>query len=261
MRDLLRNFFIIVIVSGASFVVVKAVDIKFQNTDSEACPREMVFIASSDGGFCIDKYEASAGKNCPLVNPRSIKDSRKNLVVPRCKAVSAFGLNPWRYISRDQAERACSQAGKRLATPREWHLAALGTDDINANCQLYNNWEEQPGRGGQDLKCVSSGGAYDMVGNLWEWTDAVVKDGVWAGVNLPQSGYIAGTDGQGMPGLVQVEAHPDYNQDYFWIKSSGLRAVAKGGYYDSEAKGGVYSTYVELNPSEVSPGIGFRCVR
>ena len=79
---------------------------------------------------------------------------------------------------------------------------------------------------------------------------------------LPDSGYIEAMDTNGLATLT-VDDNPsdNYNQDYWWLKKKGPKAVAKGGYFDSEEQGGMFATYIELSPSESSIGTGFRCVK
>ncbi|RLC38043.1 hypothetical protein DRH27_03210, partial [Candidatus Falkowbacteria bacterium] len=138
------------------------------------CPEDMIFIPTEGNGFCIDKYEAAAGNNCPYENIISQTETRANLDRRDCQPVSEPGKEPWRFISQSQAAVACAKSGKRLPTSEEWYLASLGTPDLsgdwqNSDCQVNNNWEAQPGLTGTAENCVSSYGAYDMIGNVWEW--------------------------------------------------------------------------------------------
>jgi formylglycine-generating enzyme required for sulfatase activity len=63
-----------------------------------------------------------------------------------------------------------------LPTDKEWLQVALGTPDKETgwdsdDCQVENNWDIQPGLAGTGKNCVSAAGAYDMIGNVWEWTN------------------------------------------------------------------------------------------
>lgn len=232
------------------------------------CPLDMVFVPSETGGFCIDKYEASPGSGCSYQDPQSQVQTRTNLNEINCKPVSVSLAVPWRYISQDQAQAACAKAGKRLPTNEEWYLAALGTPDVNSNwgpedCHVANNWNSQPGLTGSGSKCISSAGAYDMVGNVWEWVKGTALDGVYEEKRqLPERGYIDSTDGRGLPGLTNPNTpNPNYNEDYFWVHSEGLRAFARGGYWDNQSLAGIYSIYLIYQPSSVGPGTGFRCAK
>ena len=75
--------------------------------------------------FCIDQYEASTVE---------IRDDGTDVphspFLPvaglRVKAVSRKGAYPQAYISRNEAEAACKEAGKRLCTDNEWITACKG---------------------------------------------------------------------------------------------------------------------------------------
>lgn len=264
---------IIVLVAAVilTTIGIKAGDNLINNYKSDGgnsfCPEEMVFITSASGGFCLDKYEASAGPGCLYADPANQRDSRINISDAGCRPVSVSGRIPWRFISQDQAAVACAQAGKRLPTNSEWQQGALGTPDkangwTNTDCQVSSNWSMQPGLTGSGRNCVSAAGVFDMIGNVWEWTEGTVTDGNFNGQILPPAGYIDSTDGAGMPGATNGSA-PDinYNQDYFWIKANGLRGIARGGYWQNESNAGLYAAYVVVPPSAVEAGIGFRCAR
>jgi sulfatase modifying factor 1 len=93
------------------------------------CPKGMVSIA---GTYCIDAYEASTVEiEAPPKGRRAPKVIRKHspyqpvtgLVV---MAVSEKGRVPQAHISRDEAEQACRNAGKRLCLDDEWLGACRG---------------------------------------------------------------------------------------------------------------------------------------
>jgi len=224
-------------------------------------------VSSASNGFCIDKYEASAGSDCQFADPQNQIETRNNLDFQPCFPASVAGAIPWRNISQDQAAMACAKAGKRLASHDEWFAAALGTPDRASSwgpddCQVAKNWDTQPGRTGSAKNCISGAGAYDMIGNVWEWVAGVVTDGNFNGRQLPKAGYIDSTDGESMPGATNPDKGDlNYNSDYAWIKNTGLMAIARGGYWDNETDAGQYSVYIETPPSFAGTGIGFRCAK
>ncbi len=230
------------------------------------CPLDMTFISTETGGFCIDKYESSPSDTCPTKEVGSQVDTRDNLDLKECSPVSRPGAVPWRFISQSQAVNACAKAGKRLPTSEEWYLASLGTPDREGNwgnndCQVNSNWETQPGLTGRGLDCVSSAGAYDMVGNVWEWVMGEINEGLYNGKALPEQGYVAASDIFGMTVATTERPDANYNEDYFWIKNSGVRGIARGGYWDNGADAGLYSMYLVSPPSFAGTGVGFRCAK
>jgi len=231
------------------------------------CPLDMVFVASEKGGFCIDKYENSPGPKCSFLNPQNQKESQDNLSNPDCYPVSKAGLLPWTNISQNQAQLACAKAGKRLPTAKEWYLAALGTPDksndwTKDDCHLNKNWGKEPGLTGSGKNCQSSAGAFDMAGNVWEWVADTIFDGNFQNRPLPNQGYVWGVEENGFPFQTEKDNPSlDYNQDYFWIYPEGTRAIARGGYFQSETDGGIYSSYLVALPSNSSLATGFRCAK
>ena len=258
----------IIIISATVLVTIgiKASDSLFGDNDNSLCSSDMIFIPSANGGFCIDKYEASPGKNCPVKEILSQKDSRKNMTTSSCNPISKEGISPWIYISQTQAREACARAGKRLATNKEWLAASLGTPDKNKDwgyddCQVDENWKNQPGKTGSAKNCESSFGVFDMIGNVWEWTDETINDGKLNGEELPGQGFVSELRSDGIAMETKNKKESDYNNDYFWIKNSGIRAIARGGFYSNKEEAGVYSSYLVSKPSCSGVGIGFRCVR
>ena len=274
-RKLIGRREIIVIISAVvlTTVGIKASDNFFVSEKEELalgngqCPVGMVFVNSSSNGFCIDKYEAAPGGGCPYADPINQKESRLNLDYVDCKPESGENNFPWRFISQNQASIACAKAGKRLPTNEEWQAAALGTPDIEKDwgqddCHVNENWGSAPGPGGSGNKCVSAHGAYDMIGNVWEWVDGTARDGVYEGKILPKSGYIEGIDSEALPSSTNLSSGDEnYYYDYFWIKNKGVRGMARGGYWNNKTDAGQYSLYVVSEPSFAGTGVGFRCVK
>jgi len=231
------------------------------------CPEDMVYILTEEDGFCIDKYEASPAENCVYLNVTSQINTQENLDDANCYPASIPQTLPWRFISQSQAALACAKAGKRLSTNEEWYLASLGTPDLAFNwtesdCQVNNNWDDQPGLTGSGDSCVSAAGAYDMIGNVWEWTKGEIREGKYEREKLPEDGFIISVDSQGIPlATDQVNPNENFNEDYLWIKHDSVRGIARGGYWGNKAEGGIYSMYLVSVPSFAGAGIGFRCAK
>jgi sulfatase modifying factor 1 len=211
----------------------------------DACPSGMV----SAGLFCVDVVEASLvvidddgnsiASHSPFVHPTS------NAI----RAVSIPGAIPQAYIDGIHAETACQNAGKRLCTDDEWLFACRGPGNLTypyGNTRLpgvCNDartlhpaidffgtneswiWSElgnaciaQLPDGlaptGTHEACVSSTGAFDMMGNLHEWTSAPA--GTFRG------GFYVDTALNGNGCLYATTAHDSAHWDY----STGFRCCA-----------------------------------
>ncbi|OGF27201.1 hypothetical protein A2331_03455 [Candidatus Falkowbacteria bacterium RIFOXYB2_FULL_34_18] len=231
------------------------------------CPAGMVFIPTENKGFCIDQYEASANDNCLYTNPSGQENSRNNIDQPDCFPVSKKNAMPWRFISQSQAITACAKAGKRLPTDEEWYLASLGTPDLSKDwkeqdCQVSKNWQYQPGPTGSGASCISSFGAYDMIGNVWEWVKGEIKDGKLNNTEMPRAGYISAVDIKGNPIETNINMVDfNFNHDYLWMKIDGVRGMARGGYWDNKEEAGIYSMYLVSPPTFAGTGVGFRCAK
>jgi hypothetical protein len=135
------------------------------------CGAEMVEVTPATGSaYCIDKWEAS--RNDATATAEGSDTSI---------ATSRTGVLPWRFVTYDQAEAACTAAGKRLCTADEWRSACGGPDgwDYPYNARIYNGQTcngintpplSGPAVTGQFASCVSPVGVLDMSGNVSEWT-------------------------------------------------------------------------------------------
>ena len=126
--------------------------------------RKGVMLALNGKAYCIDKYEyTSNNTRLPKVN-----------------------------INFNGAKNLCFKSGKRLCTPREWKRACKGTrgsmfpygknfDPKKCNTEDSNEEERRIRPSGSFKTCRSSGGVYDMSGNVAEWTsDKRVFGGYYA---------------------------------------------------------------------------------
>jgi eukaryotic-like serine/threonine-protein kinase len=87
------------------------------------------------------------------------------------------GRTPRTGIGVVKAERLCAERGHRLCTRREWGVACGGKypykgefDPDACNSAAPGPTPRSVKPSGSKLRCVSGWGAYDMVGNVAEWT-------------------------------------------------------------------------------------------
>lgn len=231
------------------------------------CPKDMAYVATSGGGFCIDAYEAAPNAACAHGDPQNKRETDDNLALSGCKPVSEAKKMPWRNISRQQAELACARAGKRLPTNEEWYRAALGTPDKEdgwgaRDCNVRNPGANGPDQTGMRGDCVSPAGAYDMIGNVWEWLEETADGGVYDGRELPDEGYVTSIGENGMPIETDFnEPDPSLFSDYFWVDKTETRGMFRGGYWNSQSDAGQYALNVTVPPSFIGVAVGFRCVK
>jgi hypothetical protein len=205
------------------------------------CPDGMIPVDT----FCIDQYEASLVRGdtgeawSPYYNPGTLP----------MIAVSVAGAVPQGYIDGVQAGEACLNAGKRLCTDTEWLRACRGPQDYTypygntkmlgvcndhraehpaieyfgtSDPSIYsmidnaclNQLPESVDPTGARTGCVTVEGAYDMMGNLHEWT--ADPAGTFRG------GYYVDTVINGPGCLYATTAHNTLHWDY----STGFRCCA-----------------------------------
>lgn len=224
-------------------------------SSSAVCPQGMVEFKHQGNTLCVDMYEAAPSDGCPHPDPRNVIETETNITNAECYAASVPEATPWRFVSLPQAQRLCADAGKRLPSSAEWYRVALGTE--SESCVVDHSTPAQTGTS----ECRSAAGVYDMVGNLWEWTDEQVNGNTFDGRTLPAEGYVGEVDVSGVAIQTQNEANELYGADYFWSKEEGVFGMIRGGFYGSGSDAGLYTVNASVSTSFASPGVGFRCVK
>lgn len=265
------------------------------------CPSDMVWVeagkfcidkyeASNGGGEYYVDMNGDGDTDDTAVNVYG-DGTIWNETTPTAKAVSVPNAKPWVYVNQVQAKAACLAAGKHLATNYEMLLAAKGTPDphssapaagtepcniwfrdntaaddlpsgaVEAGCYTYDG-DNSCHKTGTATSCVSTAGAYDLIGNVWEWTDNVIYNGLHpaTGQALPAPNYIRGLDIYGLPNSTGSST-ADYNYDHFWINTSGYRGFLRGGGWYLGAAAGLFALNLSAAPSYTSSIVGFRCAR
>lgn len=223
-----------------------------------ACPTGMAEAPMAETFKCVDIFESSADKLCPHPSPQNEIETKENLESGTCKSSSVPDVDAWRFITREQAQTACMKAGKRLPKSDEWYLLSVGTPDDANRCNIDSSSVRKTGA---DEKCKSAIGAQDTIGNAWEWTQDDVIEGQYEGHPLPDSGYVAQVDAEGVATLTKGEPSDLFYKDYFWSSKEGAYGILRGGFYGSRSDAGVYAVHAQTLPTAAGTAIGFRCVK
>ena len=230
------------------------------------CPAEMVYVPTGEGGFCVDKYEVSPSDTCSFKNPASEIQTNENIAMLKCFPVSQQNKDPWVNINVNQAMNLCARVGKRLPTAGEWYRSALGTPDTvdpssKDLCVLGRTGRSTAELTGTHANCISSYGAYDMVGNVWEWVDAEVVDGKLNDRKLPSEGYVSESNTSGLPVSTATTSSLLFGNDYFFLDPTGSRSMFRGGFWNLTDKAGIYAINATIQSSFTGSAVGFRCVK
>lgn len=226
-------------------------------SNQNTCEKGMVAVPTALSYTCVDTFEATVGEKCPVLITATPNDTISNLNSSACRAESAGGALPWRYVTREQAGRLCARSGKRLPTAEEWYQFALDTKTQNCNVN-----EQAIGKTGHNVECVSAYGIFDTVGNAWEWVIDDVIEGEFRGRKLPSSGFVTQVDQAGVATVTNItDPESGYEDAYFWSQSEGAFAMIRGGFYGSKSDAGIFSVHAHTPPDFTGDAIGFRCVR
>jgi formylglycine-generating enzyme required for sulfatase activity len=198
------------------------------------------------GPSCIDKYEDSiwdaptGGHQITGALPCSADGQD---CAGKIFARSVAGVTPAASVTWFQAQVALADSGKRLPSNAEWQAAVTGTPNgsTTAGDPCFASSGSVQSTGSRPA-CVSSFGAYDMVGNLYEW----VAD--W----VPQTATCASWGAFSADDMCLAGAS---------TTATGPGAVIRGGHNHSGAAAGPFAVNATYNPSLSRSYIGFRGAR
>ncbi len=239
---------------------------------TRGCPEWMVRVGSAPD-YCISRFEAHVaelqlGKEVP-----HFPSSRPKKGMRLIAKLSPDSL-PQSSIDRAQSIQACESAGFRLCSMAEWKHACMGAgattypygdEEVKGECNtgkphlLSVFHGADPGKWSKDdmndpvlnvvkgflekpgfrSRCVSSYGAYDMVGNLHEWVTDLVDQRM-----IDSMPYI----GKKKPG--KNAPRPAVGNGIFM-----------GGFFGSENQNGRGCNYATIahGPDHYDYSVGFRC--
>ncbi|WP_437594016.1 formylglycine-generating enzyme family protein [Sorangium sp. So ce1000] len=176
-----------------------------------ACPADMTLV---DGDFCPSlpyvcaRSGDGAGHGCPEyargARCGAAVDHRR-FCIDRHEWPNRVGELPRVYVDWHEAKSLCASIGKRLCRRSEWMLACEGpkrlpypwgfvrtpspcnidraaiafdidamVDEATREGEIARLWQADPI--GSHPNCVSAYGAYDLSGNVDEWTDNLADD-------------------------------------------------------------------------------------
>jgi hypothetical protein len=191
------------------------------------------------GSVCVDRYENSIW-DAPTGGNQitgAIPCAQNGQDCTDIYARSVGGVTPRTEITWSQAQQALANSGKRLPTSAEWQMAVAGTPD-GAPCNVSSAGIQNTG---QNAGCVSTWGANDMVGNVWE----LVADWVPFSTACPGWGTFS-DDRMCLSGASTTMTGPG--------------VLFRGGHFNAGTDAGPFAVDV-LTPQGFGTAIGFRGAR
>ena len=167
---------------GMTLLYVPAGEFKMGSLDEDASanadekPQHTVYLDA----FWIDQTEVTNKQYAACVFASQCKPPSNTSSFSHASYYgnSQFDNYPVIYVDWNQATAYCLWAGRRLPSEAEWEKAARGTDARiypwgndapTKNLLNFNNNVGDTTKVGSYLLGKSFYGAYDMVGNVWEW--------------------------------------------------------------------------------------------
>ena len=174
-------------------------------TASSVCPTGMVEVEGDFCPFveqkCLRWLDPDTKMRCAEFVPTSecpVRTTHKHFCIDQFEYPNVAGSKPQVFITWNQAQKECTDVGKRLCGESEWTLACEGSERLPYPYGYARNAEacnidkphpdpnerlfldprtrdaeiarlDQRDPSGAHNSCVSPFGAYDMTGNVDEW--------------------------------------------------------------------------------------------
>jgi hypothetical protein len=189
-----------------SLYAMAATGIHVVSTLPEPCPGDMTLV---DGNYCpsleyqCDRFVDERSPSCASYAQKPecrYNEVSKRFCIDRHEWPNKPGEKPTVFVTWYEAKNACENVGKRLCQRSEWTVACEGpkrapypygwqrfpspcnvsrpVEEVSAKrlanpstraAEIARLWQADPI--GSHPDCVSPFGAFDMVGNVDEWTD------------------------------------------------------------------------------------------
>ncbi len=180
--------------------------------------------------LCVDETEVTVSSYQRCV------EAGKCQVQPAKQKTCNYGRqgreqHPMNCVTQEQAKAFCAQRGARLPSEVEWEYFARGGSE-----QRPYSWGDQPP--GDSVTCwkrphscevrsfpAGAFGLYDVIGNVWEWTDSDYGPYPWAARGAPHEVYRGGSWSRRFDKWMSPTLRNRWGRDK-WGSHLGLRCVS-----------------------------------
>ena len=123
-----------------------------------------------------NRLEQKSGSRKQKYNPKDEVEILAGVWMDRFEYPNRRGEYPLTAVSWQEASSLCQEHGKRLCSVYEWEQGCSGPEGhpfpygaryVKAACAMERTTAAMSG---EHWACMSSNGARDMVGSVWEWT-------------------------------------------------------------------------------------------